>query len=69
MATITYTVKPAGGGDYTTIQAAYNAHIVSADSAKIPEFECYTGGDLGEVDIDSVTATFTTTSNEPKRGR
>ncbi len=65
MAVSTYTIKPAGGGDYTTIQAAYDAHIIGVDATNIPQFECYTGGDLGETTISLASQTFTTTANEP----
>ena len=54
MATIK-TIKPAGGGDYTTLQAWENwaDDQVSGDQWA----ECYTGGDMGPVIIQTWAAT------------
>jgi len=49
----THTIKPAGGGDYTTLQAWETA--VDGMAADTYIAECYTGGNLGSVDIKDVT--------------
>ena len=54
---VTKTIKPAGGGDYTTVQAAlvaYPGNLVAQDV--VLRLECY-GGNAGAVDIPS---TYTT---------
>ena len=54
MATVK-TIKPGGGGDYTTLAAweDWADGQASADQWA----ECYTGGDLGDVTLDGWTAT------------
>jgi len=51
------TIKPAGGGDYTTLQAWED--WADGEASAYQHAECYTGGDLGEVTIQSWTATST----------
>lgn len=56
MATVK-TIKPGGGGDYTTLQAWENW---ADDQAGADQWaECYAGGDLGEVTLQTWTATPT----------
>jgi len=47
MAEVISTIKPAGGGDYTTLQAWEDA--VDGDSNAQQTAECYSGGDLGAI--------------------
>jgi hypothetical protein len=54
MATVK-TIKPAGGGDYTTLQAWEDWADGEANADQWAE--CYTGGDLGGLTIASWTAT------------
>jgi len=51
----THTIKPAGGGDYTTLQAWETA--VDGMAADTYIAECYSGGDLGQVVFDTWTNT------------
>ena len=44
---ITYTIKPAGGGDYTSLQAAYD--FIVTEPADVFTLECYSGGNLGSL--------------------
>ncbi|EGB15154.1 hypothetical protein DND132_1948 [Pseudodesulfovibrio mercurii] len=56
MATITTTIKPAGGGDYTSLAAwdyAEAANLVGAGNTHVAE--CYGGGNLGPVTLSSWT--------------
>ena len=57
---ITKTVKPAGGGDYTTLQAAVNAtpaSLVTADEQW--DIVCYDGGNLGSTTCPTRTTDAT----------
>jgi hypothetical protein len=61
MATVTRTIKPAGGGDYTTLAAAYAArkrNLVTAQEIEV--WECY-AGDVGA--LPSSLTGFTTSSS------
>lgn len=55
----TKTIKPGGGGDYTTLASWWT---FAQGESTAQHAECYTGGDLGEVNIAS--ATFTPTDSE-----
>lgn len=57
------TIKPGGGGDYTTLAAWWTAEFGSLEA---PWAECYTGGDLGMLDMDSITDAlgFTPTADD-----
>lgn len=56
MATVvTKTVKPGGGGDYTTLQAAHDAEVADLVTADVQlDLVCYAGGNLGQVVFDFV---------------
>ena len=60
MAVITKTVKPGGGGDYTSLAAwesAEQTNLVTDGDTHV--CECYTGGDLNQVSIDGWTTDAT----------
>ena len=51
----TSTIKPAGGGDYTTLAAWED--WADGQPGPLEEAECYAGGDLGEVTLENWTPT------------
>ena len=51
------TIKPAGGGDYTTLQAWED--FADGEASADQHAECYSGGDMGEVLLSGWTATPT----------
>ena len=58
--TETSTIKPAGGGDYTTLASWWTAKKGGGGSANVAAWaECYSGGDMGVVDIDGASYTPT----------
>lgn len=59
-APIIKTIKPLGGGDYTSLASWWAA----VKTSLIPNqwAECYPGGDLGNVDLDTASFTATSTS-------
>jgi hypothetical protein len=58
------TIKPAGGGDYTTL--ALWEDYADGQSSADQWAECYTGGDLGPVNLDSASWPNSTSSSYPK---
>jgi len=51
----TKTIKPAGGGDYTSLASWWT--FASGEATADQWAECYDGGDLGEVNLTGATAT------------
>jgi len=62
------TIKPAGGGDFTTLATWESWAITDAATSGHGDYwaECYDGGDMGDIQMNSTWDTYTSPTQYPR---